>query len=144
MASDEHAEGLEAEPGDSVAGGDGVVAEGFEEHRFAGARRDSDRLQQLRAVLPCEVRVTSATHPLFGRLLAASGFCRRGGLLLLVVGLPDGSPGTIPAIATDVLGGSPVVAGSTVLTVEGLRRVRQLVVAMAPPAQRRSRAKARK
>jgi hypothetical protein len=34
---------------------------------------DSDRLQHLRAVLPCDVRVTASSHPLFGRLLAARG-----------------------------------------------------------------------
>jgi hypothetical protein len=44
-------------------------------------------------VLPAEVRVTAATHPLFGRLLWASGFKRLGGVLHLVVTLPDGSPG---------------------------------------------------
>ena len=42
MASDEDPESLEAEPGDFAAGGDGVVAEGFEEHGFAGARRPAD------------------------------------------------------------------------------------------------------
>src|ERR1019366_6084151 len=36
--------------------------------------RDRDRLQHLRRLLPCEVRVTSVVHPLFGRLLPANGF----------------------------------------------------------------------
>jgi hypothetical protein len=40
--------------------------------RLAGARSDSDRLQQLRAVLPCAVRVIAESHPLFGRLLTAT------------------------------------------------------------------------
>ena len=66
---------------------------------------DGDRLQQLRAVLPCDVRVVAETHPLFGRLLAARSFKRWSGVLLLVVDLPDGSPGTIRADATDVFGG---------------------------------------
>ena len=62
---------------------------------LAGARSEGDRLQQLRAVLPCEVRVVAETHPLFGRLLAAKSFKRWNGVLLLVIDLPDGSPGTI-------------------------------------------------
>ena len=48
--------------------------------------------------------MTSSVHPLFGRLLLASGFKRHGGVLFLVVLLPDGSPGTIPVAATDILG----------------------------------------
>ena len=71
---------------------------------LAGAGSEGDRLQQLRAVLPCEVRVVAETHPLFGRLLAAKSFKRWNGVLLLVIDLPDGSPGTIRCDATDVLG----------------------------------------
>jgi hypothetical protein len=78
------------------------------------------------------VRVTAEVHPLFGRLLWASGFKRLGGVLHLVVTLPDGSPGTIRADATGVFGddaglrahGEP---GGTVLTVEGIRQLRVLV-----------------
>jgi hypothetical protein len=44
------------------------------------------------------------THPLAGRLVTARSFKRLNGELLLVIELPDGSPGTIPAGATDVLG----------------------------------------
>ena len=51
-----------------------------------------------------QVRVTSATHPLSGRLVSARTFTRLHGELLLVIELPDGSPGTIAAGATDVLG----------------------------------------
>ena len=69
-----------------------------------GAWSEGDRLQQLRAVLPCEVQVIAETHPLFGRLLAARSFKRWNGVLMLVVDLPDGSPGTIRADATDVFG----------------------------------------
>ncbi len=43
-------------------------------------------------------------HPLPGRLVAVRSFKRLNGELLLVIELPDGSPGTIPADATDVLG----------------------------------------
>jgi hypothetical protein len=129
---------------DSPAGLTGGDAGPDEQVAFAGASRDSDRLQQLRAVLPCEVRVTSVTHPLFGRLLAASGFKRRGGVLLLVVVLPDGSPGTIRADATDILGDPPPV-GATVMSVEGFRRLHELVVVLAsPPGRSPSRSRARK
>jgi hypothetical protein len=84
----------------------------------------------LRTVLPCVVQVTAATHPLCGRLLEASGFKRLGGVLHLVVVLPDGSPGTIRADATGVLGVSGRVEGdTTVLSVEGIGRLRLLVQA---------------
>jgi hypothetical protein len=99
--------------------------------------RDGDRLQQLRSLLPCEVRVISSTHPLLGRLLMASSFRRRNGVLLLVVALPDGSPGTIPAEATNVFG-EPITEGrSVVLSADGFRRLHELVVALRPA--RRSR-----
>jgi hypothetical protein len=78
------------------------------------------------------VRVIAAAHPLFGRLLEASAFKRVSGRLFLVVGLPDGTPGTIAAQATSVFGATHVVeAGSSVLSVEGIRRLRVLVEAMA-------------
>jgi hypothetical protein len=41
-------------------------------------------------------------HPLFGELLAATGFKRWNGVPLLVVTRPDGSRGTIRADATDI------------------------------------------
>ena len=93
-------------------------------------RRNGDRLQHLRSVLPAEVRVTAATHPLFGRLLWASGFKRLAGVLHLVVVLPDGSPGTIRADATGVFGDeleAPSEPAATVLSVEGIRQLRVLV-----------------
>ena len=94
---------------------------------LAGAGSDGDRLQHIRAALPCDVRVTAAIHPLFGRLLAARDFRRVDGVVLLVVELPDGSPGTIRVEATDLLGMDPGVAVVTVLDVEGLRALSGLV-----------------
>jgi hypothetical protein len=105
---------------------------------LARSGRDSDRLQQIRAALPAEVRVTAVKHPLFGRLLQANGFKRWSGELLLVVVLPDGSPGTVPAGATDILGGPSVEPGSTTLSVEGLRRLHELAATRSRPAQRRT------
>ncbi len=76
--------------------------------------------------------MTAATHPLFGELLAASDFRRLDRVLHLVVALPDGSPGTIRAEATDVLGGDPAVSTGTVLDVEGLLTLRRLVLQLKP------------
>jgi hypothetical protein len=93
---------------------------------LAGARSDGDRLQQLRAALPCDVRVIAETHPLFGRLLAARSFKRWNGALLLVVDLPDGSPGTIRADATDILGVTGPEGAVGVLDGAGLRELHRL------------------
>jgi len=106
--------------------------------------RDSDRLQQFRRVLPCEVRVISTIHPLFGRLLQATGFKRWKGDVLLVVILPDGSPGTIPASATNILGGDVAAGLTTVLSVEGVRQLRVLVDSLKPARRSPPRPKTRK
>jgi hypothetical protein len=77
------------------------------------------------------VRVVAETHPLFGKLLAAASFQRRGGVLLLVVTLPDGSPGTVRAEATNVFGEAEqedVGAAPVVLTAAGLRELHRLVL----------------
>jgi len=76
------------------------------------------------------VRVTASTHPLFGQLLEASGFRRWRGVLLLVVTLPDGSPGTIRADATDVFATDPVVPTCLVLDGAGVQRLHDVVVAL--------------
>jgi hypothetical protein len=94
--------------------------------RLPNADSEGDRLQQLRAVLPCEVRVIAETHPLFGCLLAAKSFKRWNGVLLLVVELPDGSPGRIRADATDVLGDCGQVDAVAVLNAAGLRELHRL------------------
>jgi hypothetical protein len=88
---------------------------------------EGDRLQHLRAVLPCEVRVVAETHPLCGRLLAVKAFKRWDGVLLLVVELPDGSPGTIRADATDVLGASRDTGPDCVVDPAGVRELHRLV-----------------
>jgi len=64
---------------------------------------------------------------LFGRLLAAKAFKRWNGVLLLVVELPDGSPGTIRADATDVLGPAPEAGPGGVLDPAGLVELHRLV-----------------
>jgi hypothetical protein len=75
--------------------------------------------------------VTSVAHPLFGQVLGAVGFKRVEGVLFLVVELPDGSPGTIRGDATDVFGEPETGGVGTVLTGEGMRRLRWLTETLA-------------
>jgi hypothetical protein len=88
--------------------------------------------------------VSATTHPLFGRLLQASGFKRRSGVLLLVVTLPDGTPGTIRADATNILGDVQPQAPEVVLSTEGLRNLHRLALTFGSTQQRRRGTKARK
>jgi hypothetical protein len=92
---------------------------------LAGADSAGDRLQ-LRAMLPCDVTVIDEGHPLLRERLRALSFRRRQGVLRLVVVLPDGTPGMVAADATDVFGDAgTVVAGvATILSVDGVRRLR--------------------
>jgi hypothetical protein len=76
------------------------------------------------------VAVVDEAHPLCGERLKAVSFRRGRGALRLVVVLPDGTPGMVPASATDVLGSAggdvPARVGTT-LSVEGVRRLRSRV-----------------
>jgi hypothetical protein len=76
------------------------------------------------------VRVTAETHPLFGQLLWASAFTRLNLVVHLIVALPDGSPGTIRAAATDVFGEGESKRLSVTLDVDGLRELRRVVALM--------------
>ena len=98
--------------------------------RLAGANQTGDRLQHLREMLPCAVRVTAEAHPLSGRTLDALSFIHLRGVLHLVVRLPDSSPGTIPVSATDVFGERAAEGPATVLDADGLRRLRALTLAL--------------
>ncbi|MGH9028676.1 MAG: hypothetical protein ACRDV4_03570 [Acidimicrobiales bacterium] len=68
-----------------------------------------------------------------GRELEARSFRRLKGELMLVVSLPDGSPGTLAAVSTDIFGeAAPTTeheAVRLVLSLEGVRRLRVLVEA---------------
>jgi hypothetical protein len=75
--------------------------------------------------------VTGAGHPLRGRTLDAVSFMHLRGVLHLVVRLPDSSPGTIPASATDIFGAAATAGPAVVLDADGLRRLRVLVMALA-------------
>jgi len=85
--------------------------------------------------------VTASAHPLCGELLAASAFRRFAGVVHLVVELPDGSPGTIRADATDVLAFAEPQVPGTVLDAAGVRALMVLVTAVgdAGSARRRRR-----
>jgi hypothetical protein len=83
----------------------------------------------LRPSLPGEVTVTAAHHPLVGMRLAVEGRRRVRGAACLIVRLPDGTPGTIALSATSaaVAGDAEASAGG-LLSVEGVRRLRRLLV----------------
>jgi hypothetical protein len=74
----------------------------------------------------------------------ATGFKRWKGDMLLLVILPDGSPGTIPASATNILGGDIAAGLTMVLSVEGVRELRVLVDSLKPARRSPSRPKTRK
>ena len=76
------------------------------------------------------MRVTAGSHPLNGRMLDAISFIHLRGVLHLVVRLPDSSPGTIPASATDVFGERAAKGPAAVLDADGLRRLRALTLAL--------------
>src|SRR6185437_15985024 len=80
--------------------------------------------------LPAEVELTNPRHPLAGQRVPVVSAYRRGGGTWLVVVLPDGLPAGVPVDDTD-LGRAPVAAGVTVLSVAGIRRLRELAAAMA-------------
>ncbi len=121
----------------------GLDAKGDREMGLPGAWRHSDRLQQLRSILPTEVRVIRATHPLFGQVLEATSFKRWRDVLHLVVTLPDGSPGTVPAESTNVFGPEEGDSVATVLSAEGFRHLYEVVGILAA-AKNRDRRQRRK
>jgi hypothetical protein len=114
-----------------VASGVEVGDGGADRDRLPGPDQTGDRLQHLRKVLPCAIRVTGAAHPLRGRTLDAVSFIHLRGVLHLVVRLPDSSPATIPASATDIFGVAASAGPAMVLDGDGLRRLRGLVTALA-------------
>jgi len=69
-------------------------------------------------------------------MLEATSFIHRDGVLHLVVRLPDSSPGTIPASATDVFGDRQASGPGLVLDAAGLRRLHALVTAAGSAAGR--------
>ena len=93
---------------------------------FPACHSAGDRLQQLRAMLPCDITVIDEGHPLLRERLRALSFRCRQAVLRLVVVLPDGTPGMVAADATEVFGDAGTSASRlpTILSVDGVRRLR--------------------
>ena len=72
--------------------------------------------------------VTAAHHPLCGERLAVEGRRKVGGVPCLIVRLPDGTPGTIEVQATSVGSAADAAAAGALLSVEGVRQLRRLLV----------------
>jgi hypothetical protein len=81
--------------------------------------------------LPGEVTVTAARHPLVGERLAVEGRRRVGRVPCLIVRLPDGTPGTIEVRATSAHPSGSGAVG-TLLSADGVRRLRRLLAGSAP------------
>ena len=98
------------------------------QQRLVSLDQEGDRLRRFRALLPCEVVVTSLAHPLCGCRVRAYAFRHVDGVPHLKVELPDGMPGLVAADATDVFGSGPAAAGAgLVLDGAGLRHLRAVV-----------------
>jgi len=121
-----HPDGGVGQVDDGVAAAIQAGQRGAHGDGFAGADSAGDRLQQLRAMLPCDVTVIDEGHPLLRERLRALSFRRQQGVLRLVVVLPDGTPGMVAADATDVFGDAGTSASRlpTILSVDGVRRLR--------------------
>jgi hypothetical protein len=121
-----HPDGGVGQVDDGVAAAIQAGQRGAHGDGLAGADSAGDRLQQLRAMLPCDITVIDEGHPLCGERLRALSFRRRQGVLRLVVVLPDGTPGMVAADATDVFGDAGTSASRlpTTLSVDGVRRLR--------------------
>jgi len=81
--------------------------------------------------LPGEVELTNPRHPLAGRRVPVMSAYRRNGGVWLVVMLPDGFPAPVRVADTDLGGPWPAATGTTILSVAGVRRLRELAVAAA-------------
>jgi hypothetical protein len=97
------------------------------------------------ANLPEKVRINWADHRLYGTELPVHGWHHVQGEIHLLVTLPDGSRGYLPAAAT-ALWPAPQNEGiALTLTVDGVRQLRRLVDALrARGRRRRSGARASK
>jgi hypothetical protein len=79
--------------------------------------------------LPAEVELTNPRHPLAGRRVPVVSVYRRNGGVWLMVMLPDGFPAPVRVGDTDLGGPCPAATGVTVLSVAGIRRLRELAAA---------------
>jgi hypothetical protein len=81
--------------------------------------------------LPADVELTNPRHPLAGRRVPVMSAYRRNGGVWLMVMLPDGFPAPVRVGDTDLGGPCPAVTGTAILSVAGIRRLRELAVAVA-------------
>jgi hypothetical protein len=81
--------------------------------------------------LPAEVELTNPRHPLAGRRVPVMSAYRRNGGVWLVVMLPDGFPAPVRVGDTDLGGPGVAVTGTTILSVAGIRRLRELAAGVA-------------
>ena len=81
--------------------------------------------------LPAEVELTNPRHPLAGRRVPVMSAYRRNGGVWLVVMLPDGFPAPVRVADTDLGGPCPAATGTTILSVAGIRRLRELAAGVA-------------
>ena len=76
--------------------------------------------------------VTAPAHPLCGVRLAVEGRRKVGGAACLIVRLPDGTPGTIEVQATSAGSAAAEAAAGVLLSIEGVRQLRRLLVSGLP------------
>ena len=102
------------------------------------------QLASVLANLPEKVRVTWADHQLYGTELPVHGWHRIQGEIHLLVTLPDGSRGYLPASATALFDAQEADRPALILTADGVRQLRQLVEAFRARSRRRQRSAGRK
>jgi hypothetical protein len=81
--------------------------------------------------LPAEVELTNPRHPLAGRRVPVVSAYRRNGGVWLMVMLPDGFPAPVRVGDTDLGGPGVAATGTTILSVAGIRRLRELAAGLA-------------
>jgi hypothetical protein len=81
--------------------------------------------------LPAEVELTNPRHPLAGRRVPVLSAYRRNGGVWLVVMLPDGFPAPVRVGETDLGGPGVAATGTTIFSVAGIRRLRELAAGVA-------------
>ena len=100
------------------------------------------QLASVLANLPEKVHVTWADHKLDGTELPVHGWHRVQGQIQLLVTLPDGSRGCLPASATALFGAHEADRPAVMLTADGVRQLRHLVEAFQARSRRHRRATA--
>jgi hypothetical protein len=81
--------------------------------------------------LPAEAEITNPRHPLAGQRVPVVEAHRCNGAVWLTVTLPDGYPARIPVDDTDLGTARVAGPGTAVLSVAGIRRLRELAAGMA-------------